>query len=126
MTNDPLFFLRHLDLALLVIALPVFLIADWPIAGWAAATFAWVVQKAIGTWANRKARETDDLKRMAGIMTGSMIGRGWLVALTILAVGLGVDDQSGLAAGVLFLVIFTVWFSTSFILRPFDTHQPTT
>lgn len=59
-------------------------------------------------------------------MTGSMIGRGWLVALTILAVGLGVDDASGLAAGVLFLVIFTVWFSTSFILRPFDTHQPTT
>src|SRR3954454_1732974 len=126
MTNDPLFFLRHLDLVLLAVALPVFLVAGWPIAGWAAATFAWVVQKAIGTYANRKARETDDLKRMAGIMTGSMIGRGWLVALTILAVGLGVDDESGLAAGVLFLVIFTVWFSTSFMLRPFDSHPTST
>lgn len=57
--NDPLFFLRHLDIALLVIALPVFIVAGWPVAGWAAATFAWVVQKAIGTYANRKrARPT--------------------------------------------------------------------
>jgi len=126
MTNDPLFFLRHLDIALLVVALPVFLVAGWPVAGWAAAAFAWVVQKWIGQWAARKARETEDLRRMAGIMTGSLIGRGWLVALTILAVGLGVDDETGLAAGVLFLVLFTVWFTASFILRPFDTHQPST
>jgi hypothetical protein len=63
---------------------------------------------------------------MAGIMTGSMIGRGWLVALTILGVGLAVDDQSGLAAGVLFLVVFTVAFTAAIILRPFDTHQPST
>ena len=51
------------------------------------------------------------------------VGGGLGVGLTV---GLGVDDQSGLAAGVLFLVIFTVWFSASFILRPFDTHQPST
>ncbi len=124
--SDPLFFLRHLDLALLVIALPVFLVAGWPIAGWAAGTFAWLVQKGIAAYATRKARETDDIRKMAGIMTGSMIGRGWLVALTILAVGLLVDDASGLAAGVLFLAVFTASFSAGFIIRPFDTHQPTT
>lgn len=124
--SDPLFFLRHLDLALLAIALPVFLLADWPIAGWAAAAFAWLAQKGIAAYATRKARDTEDIRKMAGIMTGSMIGRGWLVALTILAVGLLVDDESGLAAGVLFLAVFTAWFSASFILRPFDTHQPST
>jgi hypothetical protein len=122
--SDPLFFLRHVDLALLAIALPVFLVAGWPIAGWAAGTAAWIAQKAISGYATRKARETEDIRKMAGIMTGSMIGRGWLVALTILAVGLGVDDASGLAAGVLFLAVFTVAFTASFILRPFDTHQP--
>jgi hypothetical protein len=124
--SDPLFFLRHLDIALLVIALPVFVVAGWPIAGWGAATFAWLAQKAIATYATRKARETDDIRKVAGIMTGSMIGRGWLVALSILAVGLIVDDASGLAAGVLFLAVFTAQFSASFILRPFDTEQPST
>jgi hypothetical protein len=60
-------------------------------------------------------------------MTGSMIGRGWLVALTILIVGLTVSDQAGLAAGVLFLVVFTVSFTAGIVLRPFDTnHQPST
>ena len=64
---------------------------------------------------------------MAGIMTGSMIGRGWLVALTILIVGLTVSDEAGLSAALLFVAIFTASFTAGFILRPFDPpHQPTT
>jgi hypothetical protein len=124
--SDPLLPIRNLDLVLLVIALPVFLVADWPIAGYLAGAGAWIVQRAISTYAKRKAEETDDLKKTAGIMTASMIGRGWLVALTILIVGLTVDDASGLAAAVLFIVVFTASFTASIILRPFDSHQPST
>jgi hypothetical protein len=125
--SDPLFFIRHLDLVLLAVALPVFLLAGWPIAGYLAGAFAWVVQKAIADYSRRKAEQTGDVRKMAGIMTGSLIGRGWLVALTIFGVGLAVDDPSGLAAGVLFLVIFTVSFTASMVIRPFDTpHTPTT
>jgi len=125
--SDPLIILRNLDLVLVVVALPVFLVADWPIAGYLAGAGAWIVQRLIAQYATRKAKETDDLRKMAGIMTGSMIGRGWLVALTILIVGLTVSDQAGLAAGLLFLVIFTASFTAGIILRPFDTpHQPTT
>jgi hypothetical protein len=124
--SDPLVFLRNLDLILLAVALPIFIVADWPVAGWAAGTVAYVAQRVIGSYSRRKAEETGDIRKMAGIMTGSMIGRGWLVALTILGVGLAVDDQSGLAAGVLFLVVFTVAFTATIILRPFDTHQPST
>lgn len=125
--SDPLLPLRNLDLVLLAVALPVFLIAGWPIAGFLAGAGAWIAQRLISVYATRKAKETDDLRKMAGIMTGSMIGRGWLVALTILIVGLTVSDAAGLAAGVLFLVVFTASFTAGIILRPFDTpHQPST
>jgi hypothetical protein len=124
--SDPLVILRNLDLVIVAVALPVFLIAGWPIAGYVAGAGAWIAQRLISQYATRKAKETDDLRKMAGIMTGSMIGRGWLVALTILIVGLAVSDEAGLAAAVLFVVIFTVSFTAGIILRPFDTHQPTT
>jgi hypothetical protein len=122
--SDPLFFLRHLDLALLVIALPVFLLAGWPIAGWAGGAGAYLLQKGIGAYATRKARDSGDVRKVAGIMTGSLIGRGWLAALAIFGVGIGVSDEAGLAAAVLFLGAFTAAFSAGFITRPFDTHQP--
>ncbi|HEY8581344.1 MAG TPA: hypothetical protein VIL49_00295 [Capillimicrobium sp.] len=124
--SDPLFLLRFLDLVVLAVALPVFLVADWPLAGWAAAAFAWIAWRLIAAWTDRKAEATGDLKKMAGIMTASMIARGWLVALTILAVGLAVSDEAGLSAGVLLFAVFTVSFTASFVTRPFDTHQPTT
>ena len=54
-----------------------------------------------------------------------MIGRGWLVALTILAVGLAEGDDAGLAAAVLILVLFTAYFTVSMIMRPFDKPQQT-
>ena len=125
--SDPLVIFRNIDLVIVVIALPVFLIAGWPIAGYLAGAGAWVAQRLISTYATRKAKETDDLRKMAGIMTGSMIGRGWLVALTILIVGLTVSDEAGLSAALLFVAIFTASFTAGFILRPFDPpHQPTT
>jgi hypothetical protein len=49
-----------------------------------------------------------------------MIGRGWLVALTIFAAGLK-DEDAGLAAAVLVIVLFTAYFTVSMIMRPFET-----
>ena len=57
---------------------------------------------------------------VVGITAGSMIGRGWLVALTIFAAGLE-DNDAGLAAAVLVIVLFTAYFTVSMIMRPFDT-----
>jgi hypothetical protein len=48
-----------------------------------------------------------------------MIGRGWLVALTIFGVGL-IDNDAGLAAAVLVIALFTVYFTMQMILRPFE------
>lgn len=111
--------LRHIDLLILAVALPVFLLAGWPLLGWAAGTLAWALQKAIATWTNNRAKGSDDPRHVAGIVTGSMIGRGWLVALIVFAAGM-IENDAGLAAAVLFLLVFTVNFSFSLVLRPFD------
>ena len=112
-------FLRYLDLVLLVLALPVFVLGGLPLLGYAAGAVAWLVQRAIQVVLSRKAAESDDPRTVVGIVAGSMIGRGWLVALTIFAAGLK-DNEAGLAAAVLIIVLFTAYFTVSMILRPFD------
>ena len=117
--------IKHLDLVILALALPVFVLADWPLLGYAAGAAAWLAQKGIQAWSERKAAESDDPKTVVGITAGSMIGRGWLVALTIFGAYLaaGSDDDVGLAAAVLVVVLFTAYFTVSLILRPFENHR---
>jgi hypothetical protein len=117
--------IKHLDLVILALALPVFVLAGWPLFGYAAGAVAWLAQKGIQAWSERKAAESDDPKTVVGITAGSMIGRGWLVALTIFGAYLaaGNDDDVGLAAAVLVVVLFTAYFTVSLILRPFENHR---
>jgi hypothetical protein len=118
-------FVKYLDLVILAIALPIFLIAGWPMLGYAAAAFAWLVQRAINDVLARRAAASDDPRTVVGLTAGSMIGRGWLVALTIFAAYLiaGSDDAVGLAAAVLVVILFTAYFTVSLILRPFENHR---
>ena len=111
--------IRYFDIVLLIIALPVFLIGGLPMLGYVAGGGIWIVQRGIQLYANKKAVEADDPRTTVGIAAGSMIGRGWLVALTIFAAGLK-DEDAGLAAAVLVIALFTVYFTVSMILRPFD------
>jgi hypothetical protein len=110
---------RHLELLVLALALPVFLIGDLPILGWVVGGGAGLAQLAIRELTIRRATATEDVRTRVGWIAGSMIARGWLVALTILAVGLA-DNDAGLAAAVLFLALLTVHFTIQMILRPFD------
>jgi len=115
---------RNLELVLAVLVLPLFLLADLPLAGWIAGTGIYAAQRAIGAWTTHRAEHTDDRRTFVGLMVGSMIGRGWLVALTILAVGLLAGDATGLSAAVLFIALFTVHFTMQMILRPFEKETP--
>ena len=117
--------LRYLDLVLLALALPIFIVAGWPLLGYAAAAFAWLAQRIINDYTARRAAASDDPKTVVGLTAGSMIGRGWLVALTIFGAYLiaGNDDAVGLAAAVLVVVLFTAYFTVNLILRPFANHR---
>jgi hypothetical protein len=112
--------LRFLDLLILAIALVVFLVAGLPIGGWITAAGVWAMWRGIGWFADKKAAEATDPKQVVGIATGSMIGRGWLMAIILVSVGLLTEDEVGLTAAVLSVVLFTAWFTTKMILRPFE------
>ena len=105
--------LRNLDLAVLAIALPVFVAAGIPILGWVTGAGLYVAQRLLRTLAERKAEQADDPRTTVGLLAGSMIARGWIVAGAILVVGLTTDSETGLSSAVLFLATFTVALTMS-------------
>jgi len=110
---------RYLDLALLALALPVFLLAGLPLLGWGAMALAWSVQRAISTYVTRRAAASRDPRTVAGLLTGSMIGRAWLIALTIFGVGLA-ERKAGLSAAVLAIALLTIYIALQMTTRPFE------
>jgi hypothetical protein len=111
--------LRNIDVPILALALVIFLAAGFPILGWLTGAGAWAIQRAVSELAVRKANKAQDPRTKVGLLAGSMIGRGWLVAGIIIAVGLGNND-AGLSAAVLFLVTFTAQFTMTLAMRPFE------
>jgi hypothetical protein len=111
--------LRNVDVPALALALVIFLAAGWPIVGWLTGAGAWAIQRAVSELAVRKANKAEDPRTKVGLLAGSMIGRGWLVAGIIIAVGLQNND-AGLSAAVLFLAVFTLQFTMTLAMRPFE------
>jgi hypothetical protein len=111
--------LRNVDVLALALALPLFAVAGWPLLGWVLGAGTWALQRAISEYAVKKAEASDDPRTKVGLLAGSMIGRGWLVAGIILAVGLKNND-AGLAGAVLFLFVFTLQFTMTLAMRPFE------
>jgi len=104
----------YLDLIALAIAVPVFLLADLPLVGLVAIAVAWLVQRAIQAWAaNRVAAElaAGNRRPAVAVKAWSTMGRVWLVAGVVLAVGLIAEREDGLAAAVLAAVLFTTYFA---------------
>ena len=115
---------RYLDLVVLALALPLFLLAGLPLLGYAVAAAAWLVQRGIQALAAARAETTEDPRTVVGLLAGSMLGRGWLVAGSILAVGLIGADADGLAAAILCITLFTIYFSVQFVVRSLEHPLP--
>ena len=111
--------MRNIDIPVFALALVVFLAAGLPLLGWLTAAVAWGVQRGINELAVRKANSSDDPRTKVGVLAGSMIARGWVVAGIIIAVGLKHND-AGLSAAILFLAVFTVQFTMTLATRPFE------
>ena len=117
-SNDPLTFVRWLDVALLVASVPVLLLAGLPQLGVLVGAGAWVLNRVVGAFLEAKARHAKDMKTQTGLLLASTMGRAWLAGLTILAAGLAGEREDGLTAAILVLAAFTVYFVLSLILRP--------
>jgi hypothetical protein len=118
--------LRNLDLVLLALALPVFLVAGLPPLGWVAGAVLWALWRGIGEWSDRRVARSTSPRETAGIAAGSMVGRGWLLGLILLAAGLAAGEDVGPSAAVLVLVLFTVHFTFKLAFRGADPQGPAT
>jgi len=111
--------LKHLDLGVLAIALPVFVVAGLPMAAYGIVAFAWLAQRAIQSFAAGRAAATGDRRAALSVLAGTMVARIWLLGLSVLAAGL-IEREAGVAAGVLAAVLFTTFFVTLLIVKPLE------
>jgi hypothetical protein len=120
--------LRYLDLVLLLVALPVFIVADLPMTGYLVVAGVWLALYGIEIGANRAiagAVARRDRKAAMGWLGATGLARAWVVALAVLIVGLTAGKDAGLAAAVLSLILFTVHLGSRILLRLTEPQEPT-
>lgn len=111
--------LRQLDLLALALALPVFVLADLPMLGYAVAAGAWLVQKTVFLLAERRTRSAlaeGERNTALGTLAAATLVRVWIVSLAILLVGLQ-EREAGLAAAILCAVLVTIHLATEALAR---------
>ena len=104
---------------MLALSLPVFVAAGLPLLGWGAATGAWLASRFVQSRVERGAAATGDRRSAMRARAISLVGRLYLVGLTVLGAGI-VERKAGLAAGVLAVVVFTVYFATLLVAKPVE------
>lgn len=117
-TRDPLAAVRWLDVILVLVTAPVAILAGAPALGVAAGAAVWIAQRVGGHVLEKRARASADMKTFTGLMLASTLGRAWVTGLTILAVGLAGEREDGLAAAVLVICAYTLYFVLALFLRP--------
>lgn len=115
--------LRNIDLLVLLVALPVFILVGAPLIAWAVAGAAWVAGRIGMEMAARKRRRAlaaANRNAALGVTAAAVMGRVWLLALAILLVGLLDERAAGLAAAILALALVTAHLGASFVAHLLD------
>jgi hypothetical protein len=102
--------INFLDLIVLVLALPVFVLAGFDLAGYAVAAVVWLAQRGIQLWAERQVKvqlAAGERTRAMGWVAGTSLARPWLMAAVVLIACI-IDREMGLSAAALLVVLFTV------------------
>ncbi len=112
--------IRYVDLALLALALPIFIVADWPLLGYAVAAGAWLLQRGVLIAVEHRVAASlaqGDRRSAMRLTAVSSLGRVWFVVSAALLVGLLATDEDGLAAALLLVLLFTVQLGTAALAR---------
>ena len=99
--------------AVIVVALPVFVLAEWPIGAWGFAAALWVAFQVIGVALGRLPLGMGHLGATGVVAFGRMFRAIGL--MTVLIVVTTRNAHFGLAAAVLFALAFTVEFALSLV-----------
>jgi hypothetical protein len=109
--------LRLLDLLVLALALPLFLIAGLPLLGWAVVAVAWVAQRWIVATAKRRALASGTRQAVMRAVGWSMMVRLALVTSSVAIVGIA-DRDAGLPAALLAAVLFSIALGSQLAVSP--------
>ena len=115
--------LRYADLVVLAVALPIFLLAGWPLLGYAVAAAAWLIQRTLQVVTDRAALaklQEGNRRNAMGIVGAATLGRLWLVTLSVLLVGGLAEREDGLAAAILSATLVTAYLVGLGFARLFD------
>jgi hypothetical protein len=96
-----------------VLALPVFLVAGFPLGGWALAAVLWGAGEALGLWLARLPMGADHLGS-SGLVALAHSFRGIGVMIVLAAVTLG-DRHVGLAAIAVYALAFSLSLGISLV-----------
>ena len=96
---------------ILALALPVFALVGWPIAGWALAAILWLAAQGLGLLLTRLPLGADNLAA-SGVVGIGMMFRAVAVMFVLIAVAAS-DARLGLSAALLYALVYTVelWLS---------------
>ncbi len=114
---------KYVDLLVLAAALAVFLLAGFPLLGYAVAAAAWLAQRGVQALVARRAAEAlaeGNRQKAMGLTAASTLGRVWLLTLSVLLVGLLGSREDGLAAALLVTALFTISFAAQGIAHLFE------
>ncbi len=117
--------LRIIDIVLVAFSAPVLVLLGAPALGILAGAGVWVLQRIAEIRLAKYAATREDIKNVIGLNLAGVFVRAWLVAITILAVGLAGEREDGLAAAVLTLVAFTVYFANTLLTRSLERNSVT-
>ena len=95
------------------LALPVFLVADFPLGGWALAAVLWAAGEALGIWLSRLPIGADHLGFSGGVALAHSF-RGIGVMVVLIAVTLG-DRHVGIAALAVYALAYSLSLGVSLV-----------
>jgi len=105
----------------IALALPIFLLAGWPLAGWAIAALLWVGSQALGLLLSRLSPSADNIAGSGVLAFGMMIRM--LAVLVVLLVVVASDKDVGLAAALVYGLAYTAELGLS--LAGYYSQEPT-
>jgi hypothetical protein len=97
--------------AVVLLALPVFLVADWPMRGWLLGAVLWVASQILGLVIARAGIGEPSL-RGSGVAAFGMMGRGILVVVVALIVAVS-NPTVGLAGALVYAAAYSVELALS-------------
>lgn len=98
---------------LIGLALPVFVIAGWPLKGWALTAVLWTAAQALGYLLTRLPLDDGNLAA-SGVRGIGMGFRAFIVGIPLVAVTVA-DSRVGAAAAILYVLAYTLELAVSLV-----------